>query len=58
MLYWSFDTLENLTLMRSNNEINVTHYDPVVPGQVKMHNVKVQQFLYIEVRKTKNPSIY
>ena len=30
-LYWSFDTLENLTLMRRNN---ISDFDSLIPGQV------------------------
>ena len=32
VLYWSFDTLENLTLMRLNN---ASDFDSLIPGQVR-----------------------
>ena len=35
VLYWSFDTLENLTLMRGNGN-SQRDYDALVPGQVNI----------------------
>ena len=45
-LYWSFDTLDNLTTMERSQQIN---FDPLVPGKVDMQNffyVSICEYIY------------